>query len=315
MHGGEDKWPKTVLESYRLMVQTEKQLKAIANHREMNNERQGRGSGRTGGAQLIQQEEQGGRGRGYGQGGGSGTSGRYVRPAVPEGTVLVPGVDGTTSDVQCYNCQQWGHIAPNCPCPHQFLMISSHFLMSRLQLSQTDDNGLPHSWLLLDTCSSNSTTNDAIHVTNITQCYVGDKMTTLTNGGQAVFDKVADLKLLPMKVYFDQNSMANVLSYHEVKSLPGIRITMDTEVEDTINVILKEKNEYLKFKLCGAGLYYLDVAKMSEHRFAYLTANEDVIAYSDYTLVQTVARNCEFLTTEELDNVDRALCYQDEFGW
>ena len=33
----------------------------------------------------------------------------------PAGTELMPGQDGTTSNVLCYGCQNWGHICPNCP--------------------------------------------------------------------------------------------------------------------------------------------------------------------------------------------------------
>ena len=33
----------------------------------------------------------------------------------PAGTELMPGHDGTTANVLCYGCQNWGHICPNCP--------------------------------------------------------------------------------------------------------------------------------------------------------------------------------------------------------
>ena len=69
--------------------------------------------------------------------------------------------------------------------------------------------------------STNSTCNDAMYVINITQCFIADEITTLTNGGPRVFQKQADLKLFPMKVYFNQESLGTVISYHEVKNLPG----------------------------------------------------------------------------------------------
>ena len=93
---------------------------------------------------------------------------------------LVPGVDGTTVDLQCYKCERWGHISPNCPNANS----GSNFLMQRLQFTQDGNaESIPRSWVLLDTCSTNSTSNDSQHVTNIKQCFIGDEMTTMTNGG------------------------------------------------------------------------------------------------------------------------------------
>ena len=61
----------------------------------------------------------------------------YVQAAgPPNGTELVPGRDGTTSNVLCYRCQNWGHISPNCPnacsCSGHSLMQYGICLMQRL---------------------------------------------------------------------------------------------------------------------------------------------------------------------------------------
>ena len=144
-----------------------------------------------------------------------------------------------------------------------------------------------------------------MHVTHIIQCYIGDEMTTLINGGPCTFTKEADLKLLPMKVYFDQESLATVLSYHEMKNLPGIRITIDTAVEDSINVYIEEKEEVFKFMPCGASLYFLDVENMSNHRYKHnLTDNTEAV--TNYSFVQSVASNKESLTQNEVDGADKA---------
>jgi len=37
------------------------------------------------------------------------------RAGPPQGTTLVPGKDGSTRPFQCYSCNAWGHISPNCP--------------------------------------------------------------------------------------------------------------------------------------------------------------------------------------------------------
>ena len=302
MHAGRDEWSTTVVGAYHLMIKTQEQLMAV--EARMNRSNQGRGRGR--GAQFVQQDGNGGRGRG-----GRGRGGRsYQSPQVPEGTRMVPGADGTTLDLQCYRCQEWGHISPNC---QNAPPIGNNLLMQRMQFTQGGEStGIEKSWVLLDTCSTNSTSNDAMHVTNITQCYIADEMTTLTNGGPRVFQKKAQLKLFPMEVYFDQESLATVISYHEVTKLPGVRIMVDTDVEDTVNVIFQESNCIYKFRPCGAGLYFLDVENMENHYYQLTDNNEEVEGYS---FVQSVASNKKFLTKNEINDADRALYYQELLGW
>ena len=78
----------------------------------------------------------------------------------------------------------------------------------------------------------------------------------LTNGGSVIYKEVADCKLLPLKVHFNKDSLANVLSFKQVSELPGVNITTDTSKEDTLTVHLKDGNE-MKFK-CNEGTYYYD---------------------------------------------------------
>ena len=49
-----------------------------------------------------------------------------------------------------------------------------------------------------------------------------------TNGGAQRYDNIANLKLLPLKVYSKQNSMANILSLKLVADIPGAGLVMDT---------------------------------------------------------------------------------------
>ena len=308
MHAGRDEWPLTVVGAYHLMIKTQEQMIAEEVRLTRSNRR---GGGRGGGSQFVQPygSPRGGRGGRGQQGRGRGDN-RYQPPSVPEGVQLVPGRDGTTLDLQCYRCQDWGHISPNCP-----LTTGSSFLMQRLQLTQDGNwTGIERSWILLDTCSTNSTSNDARHVKNISQCFIADEMTTMTNGGPRVFQKEATLKLFPLKVYFDQESLATVVSYHEVSQLPGVRIVVDTAVENTINVTMEEEYCVYKFRPCGAGLYYLDVDSMENHYYDLkVTNNNETVA--PYSLVQSVASNKEFLTKNEIADADRVLYYQELLGW
>ena len=259
MHAKRDEWPKTLIDSYHLMVKTQEQLLEVETRVNRTNRR---GNTRQNGTQFLQDgnvREMSNRS----QGRSFKSAGRYQPPPVPEGVQMTPGVDGITMDVQCYKCSGWGHIAPSCPVTKP---VGSQHLMKRMQLTQ-DGADIPRSWILLDTCSSNSTSNDARHVKNITQCFFGEEMTTITNGGPKCFKKEATLKIFPLKVYFDQNSMATIVSYHEVSILPGVSIVVNTKKENTINVEVEDHNCMYKFRPCGSGLYYVDMDKMKEHFF------------------------------------------------
>ena len=101
--------------------------------------------------------------------------------------------------------------------------------------------GIQDRWILLDTCSSTNTSNNINHDTDIVSCYEGDEMVAMTNVGIYRFDQQTKLKLLPMDIHFDQNSLATVISYHSMAALPNIRIMVDTSVEDVINVVMEDK--------------------------------------------------------------------------
>ncbi len=75
--------------------------------------------------------------------------------AIPEGSSLIPGRDGTTVTFQCYCCQDFGHLANNCPSsetrPRGSTPRSAVGLVQvRLNFAQAD-NMIPKSWILLDT--------------------------------------------------------------------------------------------------------------------------------------------------------------------
>ena len=51
--------------------------------------------------------------------------------------------------------------------------------------------------------------------------------------------------MLLIKFHFKQDSMANILSFKKVSSVPGAKITMDTDKEYAITVKLKAGEEYM----------------------------------------------------------------------
>ena len=70
----------------------------------------------------------------------------------------------------------------------------------------------------------------------IEDCSVEERLKVLTNGGSMSFNQKAKLKLLPMSIYYNKDSMANILAFADVASIPGVRITMDTDKERAMNV-------------------------------------------------------------------------------
>ena len=55
-----------------------------------------------------------------------------------------------------------------------------------------------------------------------------------TNREDQSFHEVATLNLLPLKVHFNQHSMANILSMSDVANLKGGRLSMDLVIDRAI---------------------------------------------------------------------------------
>ena len=126
------------------------------------------------------------------------------------------------------------------------------------------------------------------------------------------FNQTADLKLLPMKVHFKKDSLANILSLSDVANLKGARITMDSEIEHAI--ILYHNDKVLKFKECRDGLYYLDTSlEKSNYSNSIITTYSNTLQKP--SLVQTVNSNKEFFTKSEIDKADKARLLQSQIGW
>ena len=55
-------------------------------------------------------------------------------------------------------------------------------------------------------------------VDNIRTCAPEDRLTAYTNGGEQVYNLIADLKFLPIEVHFKKSSMATILSFKTVET-------------------------------------------------------------------------------------------------
>ena len=213
----------------------------------------------------------------------------------------VPGRDGKLyTHVKCHHCHTPGHYANECPAKDAVTL--AHFSLTQKKLELINKN-----WILLDTCSTVSVFCNADLVDNIQNCLPGNGITAVTNGGSEHFKQNADLKLLPMNVHFNSNSIANILSLSDIANLEGARLTMDSSVERAIN--LHVDGDVIQFKECSDGLYYFDASHASHNH-----SNHHVTPYST-TLVQTVKSNQSLYTKRDIQGADRARALQQQLGW
>ena len=110
-------------------------------------------------------------------------------------------------------------------------------------------------WILLETFSTISSIVNKSLFQNIQPCDAGEELRAYTNGGHQDYDHTATLTLLPFEFFFNEQSLANILSFAAVAS--KFRITIDTEFDPFINVHLHDGTSII-FKQCRAGLYYFD---------------------------------------------------------
>jgi hypothetical protein len=107
------------------------------------------------------------------------------------------------------------------------------------------------------------------------------------------------LKLFPFDVYFNPNSLANILSLAQVQKM--FRVTMDTAEEPTMMVHLSD-DLILKFTQCGSGLYFYDIKEISAN-------------VNSYSFLSTVRSNKDYFNRKEIEGADKARLLQGNIGW
>ena len=113
------------------------------------------------------------------------------------------------------------------------------------------------------------------------------------------------LDILPMGIYANDNSMANILSLKKVSYY--FRVTMDTKEDQTMLVHYSKDKDY-HFKECGKGLYYLEVS--NPEIITLMTERED----TDYSFLYNVNVNMKYFTRADIEVSDRALDLQHLLG-
>ena len=155
-----------------------------------------------------------------------------------KGKASVAGKDGTFYDIICYNCNTHGHISYNCSDVDKRSQENKRGYnltqLRRLTLAQKDISNkdmIDENLILLNTRSTVNVCRNASIITGIRTCHEDEELTIITNEGSQDYNQVSLFKYLPIPVYYNQKSLANILSFKEVASVPNVCITMDTLTE------------------------------------------------------------------------------------
>lgn len=242
---GRDEYPATLTEAFDLLVRESGEYDTV---RPLNSRFRGRGGRGTRGrnSYLFAQQGRGGRNT-------FDSKYSYSRTNDNNSDEIVAGTDGAIfHNVKCYGCQFHGHYRNMCPYATRTGVVAAHV---GYMLAQGGYFNIPKSWLLLDTCSTCNVSNNPTLVSNIRTCMPDEMLTAYTNGGAQYYNKLADLRVLPLEVHFKQNSMATILSMKSVTEISGVRVTMDTKLSTSIHVILENGKDF-EFVQYRNGLYF-----------------------------------------------------------
>ena len=75
------------------------------------------------------------------------------------------------------------------------------------------------------------------------------------------------LKILPSHVHVNDNCLGIILSLKYMNNIPHVQVTMETSIYKAVHVILKDGIVF-KFKECGSGLYFYDMASTDDQNSA-----------------------------------------------
>ena len=143
---------------------------------------------------------------------------------------------------------------------------------------------IPSKWILLDTCSTNSVFNSSKFLKEIVVCSEDKNLTIFLNGGKQEYFLKSQMKLFPIAVNYNEESITNILSLKDLLNVDGLQVTMDSLKEKAL-VVTYNKFSY-KFHQHASGFYYYDMNKDSPDK-----SNDKI---SPYSFLESVDTNKEF---------------------
>ena len=311
--GNKDIFPTTVVAVYDLLIRTEREADEDRLRREGRNNNRGVQFTQYGG----RGNGNGGRGNGNNYTGGRGGRGNGHGRIIPDGATIVRGLDNRVHNIQCRVCNEYGHYASQCPTvPPEGKMMNEQQSMSTMTstylFSQIDNFTLTSSIRLLDTCASHSSTNSSSTCRSMRKCTAEETLIAETNGGSAKFEHMGMLKLLPIPCYYNPDTLATILAFHEVVALDDVEVKYDSEQENAFFVLSKSSERVMKFKQCGVGLYYYDESRPEEHEFKKSNLTNTQL---NYNFLTSINRTKSLMSRREIKRADQARKYQEILGW
>jgi len=214
------------------------------------------------------------------------------------------------SGITCFKCKEKGHYSNECPKKSEqedqtgtqllldgaeemestnyfFCQVDQH----REEHSFHQSNKLPQTWILLDNQSTVDVFSNPSLLQNIRP--TTRTMTIKCNAGTTRTNMVGELPGYPTQVWYNPNGIANILSMANVKK--HYRVTYDS-VADNAFLVHKPNGVVRKFSQSPNGLFYLDTAQQGT------------------LLINTVQGNQEQYTARARQQAELARKIQDIIG-
>ena len=146
----------------------------------------------------------------------------------------------TLPEVMWYNCDHTGHYSGQCNLPDRrqngkgrrgIGMIQVGHLFAQDERKNDLSEVIDKDWILLDSCSTDSVCCNVDLLKGLRNCTLNEMLHIITNSGFLKYKIMGSLKMFPMAVHYNEDSIANTISLHQGSFLRGVRITMDTNVE------------------------------------------------------------------------------------
>ena len=198
---------------------------------------------------------------------------------------------------------------------------SVHLLQVGIMLTQTGEGeAIDPNWILLDTCSTDSVFRNKSFLDNVKNCKKDDVLNIISSGGMVSYDTTGTFKLFNMPVYYNPNTLANVISFKQLARMDGVRITTDTAVEKAMFVHING-NKY-KFKECKDGLYYIDMKNLDSNKnntpinfYSESSHSSSSNPISLLNVIETTNHNKTLYSKQEIRRAEQARHLQQLMGW
>ncbi len=214
--------------------------------------------------------------------------------------------------IKCKLCKKWGHWPDKCP--KRFENYNGDNQMASLMqvqvgFAQKDSVIIPDNHIILDSASSASVFKNPALVSDIVDLPPREILQLITNGGSETFKQRGNCEVLPMEVYFNSSSLANILALSDVAALEDVTITMDTSLSNAICVHTPLGT--LCFEKRENGLYSMDMNDINNGH----NDNNNKMPITTYSFTSTVNSNKSIFTREQIQRAEKSRKIQQYIGW